>query len=89
MEGLEDGVTRPRQVRYQAALRPDSWTFSDSRPLPQRAALSRRDGAIAPSNREGRGRTSQQPGPSRIGSSTPYNPGREASQSWRWQAVGA
>ena len=23
MEGMEDGVTRPRQVRYQAALRPD------------------------------------------------------------------
>ena len=23
MEGMEDGVARPRQVRYQAALRPD------------------------------------------------------------------
>ena len=31
MEGLEDGGTRPRQVRYQAALRPDC---PHSTPLP-------------------------------------------------------
>jgi hypothetical protein len=36
MEGLEDGVTRPRQVRYQAALRPDC---IHSTPLPVHAAL--------------------------------------------------
>jgi hypothetical protein len=35
MEGLEDGVTRPRQVRYQAALRPDC---THSTPLPDRVA---------------------------------------------------
>ena len=35
MEGLEDGVTRPRQVRYQAALRPDC---THSTPLPDRLA---------------------------------------------------
>jgi len=31
MEGLEDGDARPRQVRYQAALRPDMY-ISDSNP---------------------------------------------------------
>ena len=35
MEGLEDEVTRPRQVRYQAALRPDC---THSTPLPDRVA---------------------------------------------------
>jgi hypothetical protein len=35
MEGLEAGVTRPRQVRYQAALRPDC---THSTPLPDRVA---------------------------------------------------
>ena len=36
MEGMEDGVTRPRQVRYQAALRPD---FIHNTPLPDCAQL--------------------------------------------------
>jgi hypothetical protein len=35
MEGMEYRVTRPRQVRYQAALRPDS---IHSTPLPEHAA---------------------------------------------------
>jgi len=31
---------RPRQVRYQAALRPDNYCPSDSRPLPHVAVVS-------------------------------------------------
>jgi hypothetical protein len=34
MEGLEDENARPRQVRYQAALRPDICCFFDSKPRP-------------------------------------------------------
>ena len=35
MEGLEDEDARPRQVRYQAALRPDILCFLDFKPLSQ------------------------------------------------------
>jgi len=36
-ERLERACLRPRQVRYQAALRPDSNCFADSKPLPRTA----------------------------------------------------
>ena len=34
MELLESSVVRPRQARYQAALRPDNWYVCDSTVLP-------------------------------------------------------
>jgi hypothetical protein len=34
-EDLETAALRPRQVRYQAALRPDNWCFLDFKPLSQ------------------------------------------------------
>jgi len=40
-EPLEPDGMRPRQVRYQAALRPDILCFFDFKPLPEFAILSR------------------------------------------------
>jgi len=40
-EALETAELRPRQVRYQAALRPDISSFFDFKPLPQLSILSR------------------------------------------------
>ncbi|HUD64634.1 MAG TPA: hypothetical protein VMQ17_08645, partial [Candidatus Sulfotelmatobacter sp.] len=42
MDGLERSFTRPRQVRYQAALRPDIFCFFDFKPLPIFPILSGR-----------------------------------------------
>ena len=38
MEALEGGTMRPRQVRYQAALRPDNQYSLDSRLLSNQAS---------------------------------------------------
>ena len=40
LEPLEGDGMRPRQVRYQAALRPDNYCSFDFKPLPQFKILS-------------------------------------------------
>jgi hypothetical protein len=41
MDGLEGNFTRPRQVRYQAALRPDRGSFLDFKLLLDRPSIPR------------------------------------------------
>src|SRR5664279_2161984 len=64
MEGLEGNFTRPRQVRYQAALRPDICCSPDFKPLSQFPIPSGLP--KSPQKPSDRGKTVTKPGQSAI-----------------------